>query len=201
MIAVILIVTGALLVFLSIAGTVILLLEPLHRNFQIVIKRKDDYTHYLNPAARRMLKKAKKDYIAGLFGLFFCGVVILFTGLYMQFGPRGAKLLFSSRFEGFTESDGSVQGDQAVGINTAGNYVAADGTEYVNYFVVRGSGIYYRDEPIGGTDSFGSFLEKNINRENTVYLVDGYASSAAFHGAMDLLDEAGYRYETDDGDE
>ena len=201
MIAVILIVIGALLIFLSVAGTIILLLEPLRRNFQIVINRRDDYTHYLNPAAQRMLRKARKDYIAGLFGMFFCGIVILLTGLYMQFGPRGARLLFSSHLESFKESDGSVQGDQAEGINAAGNYVSSDGTEYVYYFVVRGNEIYYRNEPVGGTDSFGSFLEKNIDRESTVYLVDGYASSAAFHGVMDKLDEAGYKYRTDEGNE
>ena len=199
MIAIILIAVGALLICLSVAGTIILLLEPLRRNFQIVINRRDDYTHYLTPAAQRMLRKAKKDYIAGLFGMFFCGAVVLFTGLYMQFGPRGARMLFSSRLESSGESENAIQGEQAVGINAAGNYVASDGTEYVYYFVVRGNEIYYRDEPIGGADSFSGFLEKNINRENMVYLVDGYASSAAFHGAMRSLDEAGYRYMTDDG--
>ncbi len=201
MIAVVLIVIGTLLILLSIAGTIILLLEPLRRNFQIVINRKDDYTHYLTPAARRMLKKAKKDYIAGLFGLFFCGIVVLFVGLYMQFGERGARLFFSSRLENPADGNEVVQGSQAEGINAAGNYVASDGTEYVNYFVIRGNDIYYRDEPIGGTDSFASFLEKNINRENIVYIVDGYASAAAFHGVMDMLDEEGYKYKTDDGDE
>ena len=201
MIAVILIVIGALLILFSVAGTILLLIEPLRRNFQIVINRKDDYTHYLNPAARRMLKKAKKDYIAGLFGLFFCGAVVLLTGLYMQFGTRGAEMFFSSRLESFMESDEAVQGGQAEGINNAGNYVASDGTEYVYYFVVRGNEIYYRNEPIENTEAISGFLEKNINGENTVYLVDGYASSATFHGIMDLLDEAGYKYKIKDEDE
>jgi len=196
MIAVILIIIGALLILAAVLGTIILLLEPLRRNFQIVINRKDDYTHYLNPAARRMLRRAKRDYITGLIGLFVCGTVLLFTGLYMQFGPRGARLLFSSRIEDLAGDDMAVQGGQAEGVNAAGNYVSADGTEYVYYFVIRGNDIYYRNEEIGGTGSLEEFLETNIQKENTVYLVDGYASSAAYHSVMDLLDEHGYRYRT-----
>ncbi len=196
MIAWILIIIGAILILVSVIGAIILLLEPVHRNFQIVINRKDDYTHYLNPAARQMLQKAKKDYIAGLVGIFFLGLIPLMTGLYMQYGPRGLGMFFSSRL-GDPGAEEAVTGGQAEGINAAGNYVAEDGTEYVYYFVIRGSRVFYRDETeMKDTGSVIRLLEEKIPKENTVYLVDGYASAAIFHEIMDCLEENGYQYKT-----
>lgn len=191
MIAILLLIVGGLLCFISIAGAVIFLVEPLYKNFMIVIKRKDDYTYYTRPEAAAILKKARKDYVAGSIGIFICGALLFLLGYYMRYGERGINsLLSNAEGEYNVIEDMTVQGNQAEGINAAQNFVDKDGTEYLYYFVIRGDSVSYRNHEIN-TDDWDKCLD-SIDPENVILIIDGYASSKTYTTFKEYLYSKGY---------
>ncbi len=196
MVAFLLMGVGGLLLLISLFGLLAFLLEPLYRSFQIAIRQRDDYTHYLTPAAQALLKNARKDLIGGLLALFCFGAVIFFAGYYMQFGPRGLNKLWSTRVdEGSEIGEDPILGPQAEGINSAGNFVSGDGTEYVYYFVIRGTDIFYRNTPVGKIGDLEPYLAE-LQKENEIYIVDGFAAAKTYRDVIELLEENGFKCRT-----
>ncbi len=196
MVAFLLMGVGGLLMLISIFGLLAFLLEPLYRSFQIAIRQRDDYTHYLSPSAQALLRNARKDLVGGLLALLLFGAGIFFAGFYMQFGPRGLDKLWSTQVEEGSEiGEDPILGPQAEGINSAGNFVAGDGTEYVYYFVIRGTDIFYRNTPVGKISDLGPYLSE-LKKENEIYIVDGFAAAKTYRDVIELLEREGFKCRT-----
>ncbi len=198
MIAYILMGIGGLLIVVSILGFLALIFEPLYKNYQIVIKRKDDYAHYTAPSTMALLRKARKSYCIGIVLMFLLGTTIFFIGSYMEFGSRGIRLILSMDADNSDSSNEILEDVLYKRLNKKGNFIDDKGTEYKYYFVIVGNNIYYGDKLEGSYEEFEkSFPELNINKSSKVYLVDGYASSATYKEVINYLNKNSYTVKYD----
>ena len=155
MVSILLMVLGGLMILFSILGVLAILFQPLYEDYQVVIKRKDDYVQYNTPSGQAFLRSRIKRYWIGLAVLFLVGCALFFTGFYMKYGARGFGMLLTVEEENeLTDSDSEL----AKGINENGDYVTAKGRTYPNYIVVRGTEVYYREQRIGNTEDFRKYL-------------------------------------------
>ena len=196
MIPVIMMIIGGILILISVFGFLAFLFEPLIKNYRIVIKREDDYTHYTSPRNFAMLQTARKEYCAGLAVMFAVGCVLFFSGAYLLFGERGFGFLFSTQEERVSDVDIAVSDEISDSIDKDGNYVDESGTAYSNYIIVKGIEILFNGETIGGTEDFRSFILGCADL-GKIYVADGYAASSTYHEVIDILKENGFDYESE----
>ncbi len=189
MIGYLLMAVGAAMVIMSIIGILKYFFQPLIETYQVVIKREDDYAHYTSPRGIAYLNEHKKKYLTMLAVLFIAGAGLFSLGLYMNFGPRGFEMLLSPNAQQGKVYD-AVDTELAEGFDANGNYVAPNGKIYSRYVLIKGNEIYYGQDLVGDIDAFRDFAPA-IDRNSRLYLIDGYASAAAFREAVSILDSNG----------
>ena len=197
MIPIILMIFGGLLIVISLLGLLAYVFQPVYEDFQVVIKREDDYAHYATPSGQAFLQKRVKRYISGIIIMLVAGCILFFSGLYMGYGSKGFNMLFSTKQSGDEMEYDAIDSELAEGFDSRGNYVTDDGKIYTHYLVVKGNAVYYKDELIGDADDLRVFVQ-NMNIENSFYIVDGYASASAYKEVMNILSENGFEYEIDE---
>ncbi|WP_029322017.1 hypothetical protein [Butyrivibrio sp. AE3004] len=196
MIPIFLMIIGAIMILVSVFMCLMYLFEPLYKNYQIVIKRKDDYAHYTSPSNFALLQKARKGYWIQTGILFIIGCILFFTGAYLKYGEKGFGLLFSTELEESEDSD-SINQELAEGFDSSGNYISDDGLVYTDYVIVKGTDILFKDKSVCNLEEFETEVER-LPEGNTIYVIDGYASAHTFHEVMRILSEKGFEYETDE---
>ena len=197
MIPILMMIIGGLLIVLAILGLLAYIFQPVYEAFQVVIKRKDDYAHYISPSGQTFLQTRVKRYLMGDGLMFALGCILFFSGLYMGYGPRGFGMLFSVKAGEETAQYDTIESELAEGFDSHGNYVDAEGKIYTHYFVVRGTSIFDRGDLIGDTDAFRVYIIDQP-AENLYYIVDGYASSATVKEVTSILRERGIDYEMEE---
>ncbi len=197
MIPILLMVIGGIMIVISIIGFLLFLFQPLFEEYQVVIKRKDDYAHYTSPIGQRYLQSRINRYLKHIGVLFVLGCILFFTGLYMRFGSRSLDILLPGAEQSFTTGDEAIDSELAEGFDSRGNYVSGDGKVYPYYIIVKGNDIYFKDELLGGPENLSSCFEE-MDKENTVYIIDGYAAANTYKEVKSILSENGYEYESDE---
>ena len=135
----ILMIIGVICITISVIGALLYILEPLYRSFQIVIKRKDDYSHFNTPAGLEMLQRERRRYWAYMLVFFAVGMILFYSGYRLAFGDRG--------------------------LNTApGEYVSeATGEKYDILFVVHGKDVHYKGQALNLPEDVDEILEKEMS--------------------------------------
>ncbi|MBO4903792.1 MAG: hypothetical protein J5367_01065 [Lachnospiraceae bacterium] len=195
MIAILFMIIGGVLVVISIIGFMMYLFQPMREMYQVVIKREDDYSHYISPRGMAYLQEKTKSYLIGLAVMFAIGSVLFLSGLYMKFGSRGFSMLFSSVVEESTQYRAS-DADITDKIDDDGDYKADNGKVYYDYLIIKGNDIYEREQLIGRIEDFESYVPE-MDKSREIFVADDYASSSTFHEVIRLLEENGFSYEKD----
>lgn len=187
MIAILLMVVGAILAILGFLGLMALMIEPLYTMYMVIFKRKDDYVYYETKPGKALLQKNKNSLRGSCIFLLIVGILCFGVGWFLKFGPRGTDSLFSEQVESGAQV-GDDERDQMVRqeINAAGNYVDAEGEEHYHYIIVKGTNIIYKQEFEGTLEEFTEFVKK-MDSKNVIYLVDDFASSYTYHKVQELL--------------
>ncbi|MBP5223704.1 MAG: hypothetical protein J6Z35_11200 [Lachnospiraceae bacterium] len=195
MIAILLMVLGALLALAGFLGLAALMIEPLYSMYMIIFKREDDYVYYETKPGKALLQRNKANLRGSCIFLLVVGVLCFGIGWFLKFGPRGTDSLFSAQVEsGTNKGDDQTQGLQRGKINADGNYVDGDGEEHAEYAVIEGTTVRYRNEFSGTAEEFEEYLRQKDIRQ-TVYLIDEYASSKTYRRVAELLAEYGISFE------
>ncbi|MBR4608465.1 MAG: hypothetical protein IKO41_19860 [Lachnospiraceae bacterium] len=198
MIAILLMVIGAILAIAGFLGLLALVIEPLHTMYMVIFKRKDDYVYYETKPGKALLQKNKKSLRGSCIFLLVVGILMFSLGFFLKFSPRGLDSLFSKQVE-----NGAQIGDAESGkglkeaVNAAGNYVDEQGQEHYDYLTIRGTTIRYREEKAQTIQEFAESLEelRKIIGKREIYLVDDFASAPTYHQVEEMIEEVGiYRY-------
>ncbi|MBO4291397.1 MAG: hypothetical protein J5898_05770 [Lachnospiraceae bacterium] len=191
MIAILLMVLGAVLALIGFLGLAALMIEPLYSMYMIIFKREDDYVYYETKPGKALLQRNKANLRGSCIFLLVVGVLCFGVGWFLKFGPRGTDSLFSAQVEsGANKGDDQIQGLQNGKINADGNYVDGEGEEHREFVVVEGTTVRYRDEFSGTAEEFEDYLKQKDIRQ-TVYLIDKYAVSGTYHKVEALLEKYG----------
>ena len=170
-----LMIIGGICIAVSVVGALMYILEPLYRSFQIVIRRKDDYSHYNTPAGLEMLQRERRRYWAYMLVFFAVGMILFYMGYRLAFGNRG--------------------------LNTApGEYVSeATGEKYDILFVVHGKEVRYKGQMLDLPGDVDEILEKEMSGGKIVkvYIQDDFAASATYHDLLKLVNDKGCTFEYD----
>lgn len=198
MIAILLMVVGAILAIFGFLVLLALVVEPVHTMYMVIFKRKDDYVYYETKPGKALLQKNKKSLRGS--GIFFLviGILLFALGYFLKFSPRGLDSLFSRPVEsGAQVGDADSQRGLSEAINAAGNYVDAQGNEYYDYLIIQGTTIHYREEKAETVQEFEKKLEtlRKQNGKRNFYLVDDFASARTYHQVEELILESGMTYE------
>ena len=78
MLSILLMILGGILIIISILGVVAIIFQPLYEDYQVVIKRKDDYAQYATPSGQAYLRSRIKRYWTGLGIMFAAGCIMFF---------------------------------------------------------------------------------------------------------------------------
>ena len=177
----ILMLIGAASAIWGIRRIILYIFRPFYEDYQVVIKREDDYAHYTSPSNYAYLQSKIKRYLATAFVAIIIGLILLFVGAYIEFGPRGLNILFN---QGITDTaEERLYSDLPVEVNPKGNNIC-----------VRGDEIYYQNEYVGDTEAFAEYVN-NLDFARDLYLIDSYATSATFKEVIRILNENGIFYE------
>ncbi|MBR0147832.1 MAG: hypothetical protein IJM23_01405 [Lachnospiraceae bacterium] len=171
----VLMIIGGICITVSVIGALLYILEPLYRSFQIVIKRKDDYSHFNTPAGLEMLQRERRRYWAYMLVFFAVGMILFYSGYRLAYGDRG--------------------------LNTApGEYVSeATGEKYDILFVVHGKDVHYKGQALNLPEDVDEILEKEMSSGKIVkvYIQDDFAASSTYHELLKLINDKGCTYEYD----
>ena len=171
----ILMIIGVICITISVIGALLYILEPLYRSFQIVIKRKDDYSHFNTPAGLEMLQRERRRYWAYMLVFFAVGMILYYAGYRLAFGSRG--------------------------LNTApGEYVSeTTGEKYDILFVVHGKDVHYKGQALDLPEDVDRILEKEMSSGKIVkvYIQDDFAVSSTYHELIKLVNDKGCTFEYD----
>ena len=189
MIAKIMMIVGGILTVIGFLGVAAVMLEPLFSTYNIIFKRKADYVKYESDEGRSLLKRRKLGLFGACFFLLIMGVGLFAGGWFVKYGPRGTDSLFSEAVESGTSiGDHELEGGNAF-VDAQGNYVDEDGKKHVNFVVIHGMTVTYKNEFKGSAEEFVKFLERN--NVGKLYVVDDFAASSAYRTVRDALEKKG----------
>ncbi|HAG70051.1 MAG TPA: hypothetical protein DCL38_08760 [Lachnospiraceae bacterium] len=187
MIPYILIIAGAASVLCGVIGVIRIAFLPLVRAHQVVFKRRDDYLFYENEKGKRLLRSQKKFLMNIYITLIVVGALVITAGFYAGFTEHGPKFWLYKKFFSLVEE---IRSDK---ITEEGKYVASDGKEYSYYIFIRGSEVFFGDEPCADISALEE-KAKGVDRSNTIVVYDDFAVSSTYHSVTDLLDSLGIQY-------
>lgn len=194
MIAILLMVIGAILAIAGFLGLLALVIEPLHTMYMVIFKRKDDYVYYETKPGKALLQKNKKSLRGSCIFLLVVGILMFSLGFFLKFSPRGLDSLFSKQVENGTQIGDAESGKGLKeAINAAGNYVDEQGEEHYDYLIIHGTKIQYREEKAQTIQEFAETLEelRKQNGKRKFYLVDDFASAQTYHQVEEMITEGG----------
>lgn len=197
MIPKLLIILGGILTGIGVIGFAALSFEPFFRAINIVFKRKDDYVFYETKPGKILLQKEYRALVRGFSFMLVSGIILLVLGLYLKSSRTGNDSIFSKDVPGITTGEEASQINNPDGTPRGDKYVDEAGNEYAYYIVVTKNDISVNGIQISDLNILKDVLS-NIDRTNTVFLVDDFAASKTFLDVMDLLDECGMRYKTEE---
>lgn len=164
---------GGFFLAVSVVGFLLYILEPFYRNYQIVIKRKDDYSHFNNPKGMKLLQSERQKYKQRVAFFFVVGLLLFGCGYRMKFGSRGLG-------------------------RESGEYVSETGEKYDVLFVVHGEDILYKGLKVEDLSEVDEILDDAMkNGGIKVYIRDEYAASVTFHDLIDRVNKKGCSFEYD----
>ena len=185
-----LIILGALCTIIGVLGILALLLLPIAERFEIVFDKDKDIVQARTDAKVRKIVWDEKRHLTRDFIIcIFSGVLMFFAGLYLGYAAKGEsfwpyKKLFPNRVAQVQVWDE---------LNDAGQFVANDGTAYTYYILVSGNDVSLSGEMCADLNDLKQRLLE-IQRENTVIVIDSFAVSSAYRGVEKMLDELGIAY-------
>ena len=195
MIAILLMVVGAILAVIGFLGLLALMIEPLYTMYMVIFKRKDDYVYYETKPGKALLQKNKSSLRNSCIFLLIVGILCFAAGWFLKFAPRGTDSLFSKQVEeGTGIGDAEAEKAMSGSINEAGRYVDGDGNEHANYLIIKGTRIAYRKDFEGSLEEFEKYLQ-GMDSKQSIYVVDEFAASSTYHGVEELLKYYGMTYE------
>ena len=181
MIAIIMMVVGAILAIVGFLGLLSLMFEPLYTMYMVIFRRKDDYVYYETKPGKALLQKNKKALRSSCIFFLILGLLLFAAGWFFKFGPRGTDSLFSKKVEAGTEK---------------GDYVDKQGNTHTEVLYVRGEVIQYKDQFTGTLEEFEAFL-KQLDGKTEFYLVDDFAAAKTYHALEELLTSYGFTFESE----
>jgi len=197
MLSTILIVVGAILLAIGIFTLIAIMIQPIRTAFGVVFKRRDDYVFYERKEGKALLARETR-LLVRISGMFmFLGAVLLLTGIYLRYAPRGNGSLWSENTAGITEGEDFEDNNKAQGKTSDGKYISAEGKEFSYYISVTGTDVYYNGKLIGNIEEFKEYLP-SIDRGNTIFLVDDFAASSTYQEVEKLLDQYGMKWDKDE---
>lgn len=192
--AYLLILFGMIVFLFGVIGLIRVWLLPLSEDYQIVIKRKDDYVFYETKQGKALFYQHKRDLVTELWVCVLIGVVAMAAGMYLGCADAGARnkflpyrLLFGNYIQEEVDDNLVKEGN-----NT--KYVDSDGKEYSYYIYIIGdevsvSGVEY-ESPEAAVNA--------IRLDNTAILIDNYAEATTRYTVEKLLMEKGINFETEE---
>ena len=197
MIPTILIIIGGILTGIGLFGFGALLFEPFFRAINIVFKRKDDYVFYETKPGKNLLQKEYKALRGGFGFMLAVGIVLLALGLFLKHSNTGNDFLLSENVPGITKGDDSSQYNELLDPSGTDKFRDENGNEYSYYIVVTKNEIKVNGMLIPDKDVLKELLLQ-MDRTNTVFLIDDFAASKTFNDVMELLDECGMKFKTEE---
>ena len=195
MIAMFMMVIGAILAIVGFLGLLALMTEPVYTMYMVIFKRKDDYVYYETKPGKALLQRNKKSLRSSCLFFLIVGVLLFAGGWFWKFGPRGTDSLFSKQVEAGTgQGDAAVQNHVTQYVNPNGNYVDGNGMEHSYYVIVNETTISYCKEFQGNEAEFADFI-KGLDGKRDVFLVDEYAVANTYEAVKKILDDCGMNVE------
>lgn len=194
MLPTVLIVVGTILVGFGVIGIIALSFEPLVKAFRVVFLRDVDYYVYDSDRGRITLEKEYRILRRGLVFVIVIGTIMLGTGLFLKYTPRGNDLLTSEDTEGVTKGDDEADNMPDIYDEDSGKYVSNDGTQYSYCIVISGTTIGFNHNKYSDVNEFEQFL-CTLDRGHTILLIDDFAVLKTYKSVTDLLDYYGMNYE------
>lgn len=186
----ILMIAGVLLAVGGAIGLLSILLLPIKERLEIVYEKDYDYIRSRIDRRVRYYVQIEKAHLTRDFMIaFVTGIIMFFAGIYLGFAEKGESFWFYKYF--YPEETAGQVWDE---INEEGKLVLEDGRAYTYYICVSGREIRLREERCGGLSELKNRLSE-IQRENTVVLVDSFAAASTYHSVEDILNELGIDYE------
>ena len=182
MIAILLMVIGAILAIAGFLGLLALVIEPLHTMYMVIFKRKDDYVYYETKPGKALLQKNKKSLRGSCIFLLVVGILMFSLGFFLKFSPRGLDSLFSKQVEEGTQ---------------IGDYVDEKGEVHSDYLTIHGTTIQYRDKEPETIEEFAITLEdlRKQNGKRTFYLLDDFAADQTWDQVVQMIKAGGMDWE------
>ena len=194
MVAVFMMIVGAIFAVIGFAGLLALSIEPLYEMFAVIFWRKKEYVLYESKQGKALLQRNKKEFRGSCWFFLVAGIVLFAAGWFLRFGARGTDSLFSKQVEqGTNQGDAEAQNREKQSINSSGNYVDSEGQEYEYYIIVDGKNIIYRNEFKGDIEAFEGYV-KELNGKRQILLVDDFAVASVYHRVEELLEYYGMNY-------
>ena len=175
MIAIIMMVAGAILAIVGFLGLLSLMFEPLYTMYMVIFRRKDDYVYYETKPGKALLQKNKKALRSSCIFFLILGLLLFAAGWFFKFGPRGTDSLFSKKVEAGTEkgdSNGKFDGEQD------------------EIWVIENV-IYYQDQFDGTLEEFELFL-KELDPKVEYTIWDEYSSAKSIYATYELMKSYGF---------
>lgn len=197
MIPTILIILGAVLTGIGLIGFAALTFEPFFRAINIVFKRKDDYVFYETKPGKALLQKEYKALVGGFSFMLVVGIILLALGIFLKTSKTGNDSIFAKDVPGITAGEEASQINNPDGTARGEKYIDEAGNEYSYYIVITKNDISVNGIAVSDIEVLKDVLS-NIDRTNTVFLVDDFAASKTFEDVMNLLDQYGMKYKTEE---
>lgn len=139
---------------------------------------------------RRIRIRDRKYLIKISLSMLLVGLLVLFSGVYLGYAEKGDGFWFYRLVHG-TEDAGWDK------LTEDGSYIADDGSIYKFYLIVNADGYELCGETCADIEDLTVKL-RTIKRENTIILIDNYASYEAYKAAEEILTDLGIGYETEE---
>ena len=188
----ILIILGALCTVFGVLGLISLLLLPIFERFEIVYdKDKEIIQARMDREYGRHVRYEQRNLTRDFIVCIFAGLLMFFAGLYLGYAAKGDgfwlyRKLFPNRI--------AVETVAWDAINENGQFVAEDGTAYTYYVLISGDTVHLSGEACEDLTDLRTRLTE-MQRQNTVMIIDSFAVSSTYRSVRDMLDELGIDYE------
>ena len=179
----ILIIIGVLLIVGGVFGLLTVSVQPLMKAFRIVYTQ-DWEDYWYEHGKGQDAQRASRRVLLILYGVVIAlGVVLVASGLAIQYMPRGNDSLLS------TEADGATAGSESQWVD--GTNASAVGGDVAGYSImISGETISLNGKTFDSIEAFENEL-KGMDRTKQVFLVDDYAVSATYHQVKELVNRYG----------
>lgn len=163
---------------------------PIKEKFEIVYDREIEFIHSrLDPKIQMFVAYNTKQLTNFFIVCCLMGPFLFFSGYYLGYAAKGEGFWLYRKL--YPEVVNNQVWDE---INEKGQFVAEDGKAYTHYILISGDEISLSGEPCADIQELKERLSQ-IRMENTVIMIDSFATASAYHSAENVLNELGIQYE------